>query len=107
MHTLCPLLDKLDKPSCTQISKTLQQITTTEPTHYIQISPIDTFSRPERKITESKVWPRSMTAKYFLVHFSSNFNCYRGHDTEIVHISKNTPVPTPQEQTSDLTRNQL
>jgi len=62
MHTLCPLLYKLDKPRCTQISKTLQVITT---------------------VTEV------------------------GHDTEKVHIIKSTPVPTPQEQTSDLTRNHI
>lgn len=65
MHTLYPLLYKLDKPKCTQISKTLQEITTIEPTHYIQISTTDTFSSPEMKITESKVWTRSMTANIF------------------------------------------
>jgi hypothetical protein len=96
MHTLCPLLYKLDKPRCKHITKTLQEITTIEPTHYIQISPTDAFSSPEIKITESKVWPRSMMANIFYSISSVILTVTKvGQGTERVHIIRSTPVPTP------------
>jgi hypothetical protein len=88
IHTLCTLLYKLHKPSHRQISQTLQQIAIVEPTHYAQISPTDIFSSLGRKITETKVWPRSMKAKHFPVHFFSIFMVTEiGHDIENVHTS--------------------